>query len=298
MTLRSKAHLGLLACSFLWGVTFVVVKNALNDASVFAYLAARFIVAALPMAWFYRADIRKLTRGECWAGIRIGLFMFSGYIFQTSGIARTTPSKAAFITGFSVILVPVFMALFWGRRIGAWAWSGVLASLVGLYYLTVPREGITDLNRGDLLVMGCAVLYAFQIIYIERYSAQHSLGGLSFVQVAMAGVLCLAAIPLLAALHLQEPRFQLTSQLILGVLITGVFGTAVAYTLLVWGQRHTSATNTALILAGEPIFAAVTSYIVLHERLGGRAIVGAALILAGILVAELKGAIPQPVAGA
>ena len=71
-----------------------------------------------------------------------------------------------------------------------------------------------------------------------------------------------------------------------------------AYTLLVWGQRHTSATNTALILAGEPIFAAVTSYIVLHERLGGRAIVGAALILAGILVAELKGAIPQPVAGA
>jgi drug/metabolite transporter (DMT)-like permease len=292
VSLRSKAHLGLLACSFLWGVTFVVVKSALNDSSVFAYLAARFTVAALPMAWFYWADIRKLTRSECWAGLRIGLFMFGGYVFQTAGIARTTPSKAAFITGFSVILVPVFMALFWHRRIGAWAWSGVLASLVGLYYLTVPREGIADLNRGDLLVLGCAVLYAFQIIYIERYSAQHSLGGLSFIQVAMAALLCLVAIPLLAAVHLEQPRFHLTSGLIQGVLITAIFGTAVAYTLLVWGQRHTSATNTALILAGEPIFAAVTSYIVLHERLGGRAIVGAALILVGILVAELKGNVP------
>jgi drug/metabolite transporter (DMT)-like permease len=295
VNLRFKAHAGLLVSSLLWGVTFVVVKDALADASVFVFLAARFTLAALPMAWFYRADLRKLSGAECWAGVRIGIFMFGGYAFQTAGMAETTPSKAAFITGFSVVLVPVFMALLWRRRISRWAWAGAFASLAGLYYLTVPREGIADLNRGDLLVLVCAVLYALQIIFIERYSAQHSLGGLSFLQVALTAVISLAAVPLLAAAQWETPRFHLTPQLVFGILVTAVFTTAIAYPLLVWAQRHTSATNVALILASEPVFAAITSYIVLHERLGTRALAGAALILAGILVAELKGPVqPTP----
>ena len=141
MSLRLKAQLGLGLCSLLWGVTFVVVKAALADASVFAFLAVRFTLGALPMAWIYRTDIRKLSAAEFWAGARIGIFMFGGYAFQTAGIAETTPSKAAFITGFSVVLVPVLLALLWRRRVNAWVWSGALASLAGLYYLTVPREG-------------------------------------------------------------------------------------------------------------------------------------------------------------
>ena len=181
------------------------------------------------------------------------------------------------------------MAVLWRRRISAWAWTGAMASLAGLYYLTVPSEGIADLNRGDLLVTGCAVCYALQIIFIERYSARHSLAGLSFLQVAATAAFSLAAIPVLAASHLEAFRFHLTSGLIFAVIVTAVFTTAIAYPLLVWGQSHTSAANTALILAGEPVFAAITSYIVLHERLGARALLGAGLILGGILVAELKG---------
>ena len=284
-----KAHLALLLCALFWGITFVVVKNALTDSSVFAYLAARFTLGVLPLAWFYRADLRKLSGADFLAGGRIGILMFAGYAFQTAGIAETTASKAAFITGFSVVLVPVLMAVLWRRRISAWAWTGALASLAGLYYLTVPSEGIADLNRGDLLVTGCAVCYALQIIFIERYSTQHSLAGLSFLQVAVTAVFSLAAIPVLAASHLEAFRFHLTSGLIFAVIVTAVFTTAIAYPLLVWGQSHTSAANTALILAGEPVFAAITSYIVLHERLGARALLGAGLILGGILVAELKG---------
>jgi drug/metabolite transporter (DMT)-like permease len=295
VTLRSKANLGVLLCSFLWGVTFVVVKDALADASVFVYLAARFTLAALLMAWFYRADLRNLSGPEWRASAWIGALMFGGYAFQTAGIAETTPSKAAFITGFSVVLVPVFIALFWRRRISTWAWAGAFASLAGLYFLTVPREGIADLNRGDLLVLACAIFYALQIIFISNYGAQHSLGALSVLQVAVTAVLSLAALPLLAAAHWEQPRFHLTGELIFGVVTTAVFTTAIAYPLLVWAQRYTSATNTALILTCEPVFAAVTSYAVLHERLGVRALAGAALILAGILVAELKGPV-QPAA--
>ncbi len=289
MSVRFKAHCALLLCSLLWGVTFVVVKNTLADISVFAYLAARFTLGAMPLAWYYRPEIRKMSRGDMWAGAQVGLLMFGGYAFQTAGIARTTPSKAAFITGLSVILIPVFLAIIWRRHINSWAWCGVLASFAGLYYLTVPPEGLSDLNRGDLLVMGCAVLYALQIIFIDRLSAKHSLGGLSFTQVAVTAGFSLLAVPILDTTGWEAVRVHFTSQMVFGVLVTAIFTTALAYPLLVWGQHHTSATITALILASEPVFAAVTSFFMIHERLGGRALAGAGLILAGILIAELKG---------
>jgi drug/metabolite transporter (DMT)-like permease len=281
-----------MAASLFWGVTFVVVKNTLDDISVFAYLAARFTLGALPMVWIYRSDLRKLSRKELWGGLQVGAIMFGGYAFQTAGIARTTPSKAAFITGISVVFVPVFLAIFWRRKISVWAWGGVLASFAGLYFLTVPRQGIHDLNRGDMLVLGCAVLYALQIILISRYSAEYSLASLSFLQVAVTAVMSLLAVPLLNATAWEPLKFHLTSQMVFGVLVTAILTTAIAYPLLVWGQRHITATNTALILATEPVYAAITSFVVIHERLGARALVGAGLILAGILVAELKGPIP------
>jgi drug/metabolite transporter (DMT)-like permease len=289
---RFKAHCGLLLCSFLWGVTFVVVKNTLADISVFAYLAARFTLGALPMAWIYRSELRGLSRQDIAAGIKIGLCMFGGYAFQTAGIAKTTPSKAAFITGFSVVLIPVLLAMVWRRKINAWAWAGALASFAGLYFLTVPKQGITDLNRGDLLVMGCAVLYALQIILIERYSGTHSLAGLSFLQVVSTAGLSWLAIPLVHGAGWETFRIHFSSQMVFGVLVTAILTTALAYPLLVWGQRHTTATNTALILASEPVFAAITSFFVVQERLGNRALAGAGLILGGIVVAELRGRAP------
>jgi drug/metabolite transporter (DMT)-like permease len=293
VSLRFKAHCALLLCSFFWGVTFVVVKDALVDISVFAYLAARFVLGALPMIWIYRDDLRKLTRDEAWAGIQVGLFMFGGYAFQTAGIARTTASKAAFITGLSVVLVPVFLAAFWRKKIGAWAWVGAAASFAGLYFLTVPMQGFAELNRGDLLVMGCAVLYAFQIIFIARYTGTFSLGALSCLQVILAGVLSTIAVPVLNAAHWEQFFVRFTFQMEFGVIVTAIFTTALAYPLLVWGQKHTTATNTALILTAEPVFAALTSFLVLHERLGGRALAGAGLILGGICIAEWKGTIPS-----
>jgi drug/metabolite transporter (DMT)-like permease len=293
VSLRFKAHCALLVCSFLWGVTFVVVKDALVDISVFGYLAARFVLGCLPLIWLYRKDLRKLTREELWAGIQVGLFMFGGYAFQTAGIARTTASKAAFITGLSVVLVPVFLAAFWRKKIGRWAWGGAAASFVGLYFLTVPAQGLSDLNRGDLLVLGCAVLYALQIIFIARYTGKYSLGALSCLQVILTGVLSTIAVPLLDVTGLEHFFVRFTFQMEFGVIVTAIFTTAICYPLLVWGQRHTTATNTALILTAEPVFAAITSFMVLHERLGGRPLAGAVLILAGICIAEWKGTVPS-----
>jgi len=289
VNLRLKADLALVGCSFLWGTTFVIVQRALVDSSVFSFLAARFVLAAVVLAFVYRADLRKLTRAEFLAGLQIGLFMIFGHAFQTAGLRETTPSKAAFVTGFSVVLVPVLLAIFWRRPANAWVWTGALASLAGLYYLTVSSAGLTDLNRGDLFVLVCSILFAVQIILIGVYTPHFSVGALSLVQVATGAVVSVVAIPVVAVAGWETPRLHLTSSLLFAIVATAVLTTALAFSVLVWAQKYTTATHAALILALEPVFAAFTSYVVIHERLGGRALVGAGLILAGILIVELKG---------
>lgn len=276
-------------CTLFWGATFVVVKGALDHASVFVFIALRFSLAAALMAVIYRRTLRRLTRAEVWAGAQIGFFMFSGYVFQTRGLVLTTPSKAGFITGFSVVLVPLLLALFWGRRINLWVWAGALAALAGLYYLAVPPAGFADLNTGDLLVLGCAIMFALHIVFVGRYSPRHSVGTLSFLQVATTAALAALALPVLAVTRWEPPRMHWTSELLFAVLVTAVLTTAIAFSMQVWAQQYTTPTHTAIIFSLEPVFAALTSYIVLHERLGRRGLLGAALILAGILLAELKG---------
>ena len=160
MNRRIQADLALALCSLIWGATFVLVKDALADASVFVFLAMRFVLAALTLALIYRAALRRMDRASFAAGAVLGWFMFSGYALQTIGLKFTSPSKAAFITSSSVVMVPVLHAIFGRVRAGIWVWAGAIAAFVGLYFLTVPAAGLGDLNKGDLWVMGCAVVWA------------------------------------------------------------------------------------------------------------------------------------------
>jgi drug/metabolite transporter (DMT)-like permease len=286
---RLKADLSLAFVTFLWGATFVVVKEALDHASVFAFMAVRFVLATVVMAGIYARALPRFTRSEVWAGAQIGFFMFAGYVFQTVGLRFTTPSKAGFITGFSVVLVPLFLAFFWQRRINRWVWAGALAALAGLYYLSVPPEGFAGMNQGDVLVVGCAVMFAFHIIFVGHYSPGHSVAALSFVQVATTAALSLLTLPVVAATGWEPPRVAWNAPFIAAVLITAVGATAIAFTVQVWAQKYTTPTHTAILFSLEPVFAALTSFVVLGERLGPRALIGAALIFAGILLAELMG---------
>jgi drug/metabolite transporter (DMT)-like permease len=297
---RLKADFALAFCSLIWGATFVVVKNALADSSVFVFIAVRFGLASLLMGAMYWPALRRLSWGTVWAGVQIGAFMFAGYAFQTVGLRFTTPTKAGFITGFGVVLVPVLLAVFWRRRIPRWAWVGALLALAGLYYLTLPGTesravlpGGEGLNRGDVLVFFCAVLFALHIIFVGIHSPHHSVRALSFLQIATTFVLATALLPLLALTGWEPPRVAWTANFLSAIAITAVGATAIAFSIQVWAQRHTSATHTAILFALEPVFAGLTSYWVLGERLGWRGLLGAALILAGILLAELKGPAPS-----
>jgi drug/metabolite transporter (DMT)-like permease len=289
MTRRLQADLALALCALIWGATFVVVKDALAFASVFSFNAMRFTLAAIVMGIVYLRAVRNSDGTTVFAGTLIGFFMFGGYAFQTLGLKFTTPSKAAFITGASVVMVPVLLAVFWRRRVSTWAWTGAVAALFGLYFLTVPHAGFSALNIGDLLAVGCAVMFAFHIILVARYSPRHSVAALSFLQVATTAVLTALCLPLLAATRWEPPFVRLSPLLVAALLITAVGATALCFSLQVWAQQYTSPTHTAILFSLEPVFAALTSLIVVHERLGARVLAGAVLVFIGILLAELKG---------
>jgi drug/metabolite transporter (DMT)-like permease len=291
LTKRARADLALGFCALIWGSTFVVVKDALADASVFVYIAIRFGLASIVMAILFWRSLQQLNRSAIWAGAQIGFFMLGGYVFQTAGLQFTTPSKAAFITGCSVVLVPVLLAVF-GRGINFWISSGATAALAGLYLLTVPPEGLGALNLGDVLVFICSIMFALHIIFISRYVERHAFGALAFLQVATTALLSLLLVPLFAATHLDPPRLSWTHSLVFAILLTSIGSTVMGFSYQVWAQKHTSPSHAAILLSLEPVFAAITSWLVTREHLSSRSLAGAALIFVGIMLAELKGSAP------
>lgn len=280
--------------AFIWGSTFVLVKEALNDASPLVLNSARMVVAALLLAIFYRKKIAVLTRPALIAGVTAGFFLYLGYALQTSGLKLTTPSKSAFLTGTSSVLVPLLLVAIWRTRVHLWRVAGIALALIGLFLMTVPggKAGLADfanVNLGDLLTIGCAFSFAFHIIFLGHASQRFPFEQVAVLQVGTAAILMTVSAPLL-----EHPHFRPTATAIAAVLVTGVLCTAVAFTVQSWAQQFTPATHTALIFTTEPVFAWLTSFIYLHERLGLRAGAGALLILGGVLVSELLGQVERP----
>ena len=298
MSRSLKAHILLVLVTFVWGATFVQIKDALHDISPLLFNAVRMTLAAVALALIYRKQVAELRKPALKAGLLVGLFLALGYEFQTTGLNLTTPSKSGFLTGVSVVLVPVFLVLFWRRRVRAWTAIGVVSAFLGLYLLTVPpgeglTSGLRSVNLGDLLTLICAVSFAFQIILLGRASQRYPFEQIAFLQVAASAFLMLALAPVMESAHVVW-----SSRVILAILVTGIVGTAVAFTIQAWAQQFLPPTNTALIFSLEPVFAWLTSYVMLGERLGARAALGAVLILAGVVVSEVLGGTTETQAAA
>jgi drug/metabolite transporter (DMT)-like permease len=289
-----KAHLLLVLITFIWGATFVVVKDSLNDSSPLLYNAVRMTVAAVVLAAIFYRQLESITREVAIAGTIIGTLLWIGYECQTAGLKYTTPSKSAFLTGISVVLVPVLLALIWRRHVNHWTLAGVAAAFVGLYLLTVPASGgsslFANVNRGDLLTLGCAVSFAFQIIYLGRAAQRFPFAQIVVLEIASCALWMWISIPIFE----RGAFMRISSSMLISIGVTALLGTVAAFIVQGWAQQFTPPTHTALIFALEPVFAGITSYIVVHERLGTRGGIGAGLILAGVLVSELLGAVQHP----
>jgi drug/metabolite transporter (DMT)-like permease len=282
------ADLSLLLLTLVWGTTFTLVKRVLDGGtSPGAFLSMRFGLAlsVLALLWAWRRP--RATPGLWRDGGLLGLAMFAGFSLQTFGLRYTTPARSGFITGLAVVIVPLIARFLQGRRVSASAWTGVLLAVVGLALLTRPLGGDATalVQLGDLLTLGCAFAYAFQIIWTSEFSPRHTLVGLTFVQVA---VTFLGSLVLLAFEPVQVvPSWDLAGT----VAFTGLAMTVGAFFVMNWAQRHTTAVRAAIIYALEPPAAAVFSNLVIGEVLPALGIAGGALIMLGVVVAEVGGAV-------
>ncbi|HLY20366.1 MAG TPA: DMT family transporter [Bryobacteraceae bacterium] len=284
-----RAEAALIFNTLIWGSTFVVVKQALRDVSPVLFLALRFTLATAVLLVLFRGTWsrpRNLRRSLA-GGAAAGVFLFSGYAFQTIGLQYTTAPKSAFLTGLTAVITPLLAMLVYRKMPQVMEIGGILVATLGMALMTLPGAGAPGetwaINRGDLLTVCCAVCYAAHILVLSRYSATT---GLELLATAQIGVAALLAWSLFH--WIETPQIRWTAGVWVAIVITGLFATAVAFTFQAWAQRYTSSARTALIFMLEPVFAWITSYLLAGETLSRRAAAGAALILAGILLVELK----------
>jgi drug/metabolite transporter (DMT)-like permease len=293
MSRTLKAHLLLIVVTFIWGATFVQIKDALHDVSPLLFNALRMLLATAALFLLHLPHLRNMKLSTVLAGARVGVFLWAGYEFQTAGLRLTTPSKSAFLTSVSVVLVPIFLLIFWRKAIGRWTVLGVAAAFAGLFLLTVPAGvrvwgDFQSVNFGDLLTLGCALAFAFQIIFVGRATEHHAFQPIAFLQIATAALLMVPSVPLLEHAHIVW-----SWRVILALVVSALLSTAFAFTIQSWAQQFMAATNAALIFSLEPVFAWLMAYAILGERLQLRAALGAVLIVAGLLISELLGSVEK-----
>jgi drug/metabolite transporter (DMT)-like permease len=269
-----RAEGALLLVTLAWGLTFPVIKGVMAETSPFPFLALRFPLALLFLWPFIRRG--RITRAALVPGLWLSLFMALSFYTQTFALTLTTPTRCAFITALSVVLVPLLYPAFTRRLPRPGPAAGAVVAVAGLYLMTAP--GGAGLNRGDVLTLGCAVAYALYIVYLEVASRRHRYEDLILIQFLPLSVIFLPG-AILAGGHVAWGK-----DLAIGLLVTGPI---LALTVFLQNryQKDTTATRAAVIFAGEPVFAAMFSYLLLGETLSAGQWGGAGLILVGILLA-------------
>jgi drug/metabolite transporter (DMT)-like permease len=273
------AEAALIGIAAVWGLTFVMVQDAIELLPTMAFLGYRFIPAALLVAIVFRKQLARMSPAGLRAGVVMGAFLTAGYIFQTFGLEETSASNAGFITGLFVVFTPLLGALVLRERVPGIGWAAAGVSALGLFLLS----GAGELNlRGDGLVLLCALAFSAHILATGRAVEKHDVGALLVVQLAVAGVFC----TLVAALagDLERPAGTTVWS---ALIVTALVASALGFFVQTFAQRYASPDRTALILASEPAFAGLFGWVLADERLGPVEWAGAALIMAAIVAVEL-----------
>jgi drug/metabolite transporter (DMT)-like permease len=308
MTLKSprSAALLLVFVSFVWGVEFVLVDKAIETIPTHTFNGLRFLLAALCLLPLWYIERKSSTNNNnnnnnnpdfnysklrlLLTGAGLGLLLFIGFATQTEGMRYTSVSNAGFITGLNVPFVPLLGFLLFRDKLSIAAWIGIFAATMGLYLLTVGDK--LAFNSGDLLVLICAVAFAAHIIATGRTTQSLPTVSLSIIQMSAVALYSGIAGYFSNEFRLSENANSLISTLldpivIIAIATAAVFGSALAYWAQTASQKILAPHQVALIFALEPLFAHTAAVIFLNEMLGFKGWIGAGLILAGMLIAEL-----------
>ncbi len=281
---RGAGAAALALAGVLFGSTFLVVQGAVERASVTAFLSARFLLAAAVL-WPV-ARRRPASGDEVRHGVLAGLSLLAGYLLQTEGLRHTTSATSAFITYLLVVLVPLLHAARTRRPPGGAVVVGVVLSVIGLLLLS---GGVAGFGRGEVLTLLCALAFAVHLLIVGDVTHRHDPFRFTFWQVATVGLACLVPGAL------SDGGFGFDGGVWAAVAFTAVGATALAFWCMAWGQRVVPEAQAALILLLEPVSAGLLGELT-GEHLGPRGALGAALILAGVVVAEAVGRRPSATA--
>ena len=284
------AGVGFLLIAIVWGGTFPVVKDLVERVPPHALIATRFALAWVALAgWAWRRRARW-EPGLLLAGALLGLVLWGGFLTQTVGLQYTSASKAGFITALNVVFVAVMASLFLGKRSGPLTWAGVALATVGLAVLSVDWSAGLRAEPGDLLVLLCAVLFALHIVMVDRFAPRFDPVLLAWVQMGAVALVsgCTAMASPGGFAGVGAPGS------VVPLLYLGLLATAGALVAQVSLQRFTAPARVGLILALEPVFAALFAWLLLGERLTASGWAGGALVMAGVVLAEADTARAAP----
>ena len=291
MSSQRRAEILLVSVTIIWGSTFVITKDILEASTPFFYTGIRFsLAAAIVLVLFFRRMV-KIPASTIRKGSILGSFLFVGFILQTVGLQYTTASKSAFFTGLLVVLTPIVhigvqhALRLENKPLKIGNLLGVICAAIGLYLLTSPTGA--QFNIGDALSIGCALCFAFYIVYLDSCSGEPDKLQLTFVQFALCGIL-----GFLAGVVFEHPRIGTSSGFIAELLYLTIFATVITMWIQNRFQGDTTPTRAAVIFALEPVVAAILGYVVRGEVLGIAGIIGGAIILAGLLVSEFSESVP------
>jgi drug/metabolite transporter (DMT)-like permease len=287
VSMRLRADAALVLVTMVWGSSFVVVKNVVTDSPPLVFVFLRFLLAALVCLAI--AARRPRSPGLLRDGLVIGGLLAGGMIFQVLGQTESTASKAGFLTGLSVVLTP-FAAYVRSRKLPSLENAiGIVLAGAGFIFLTFPRGG-GPINRGDVMLLVCGVVFAFYIVEMSLRTGRHDAAWLTTVQLATVAFAAGATSLVFRAAGsaVETRRLVLDAGFVRSVLYLATIGTVGTFFTQTWAQRHMSATHAAIIFALEPVWAAVLAAWLLEERLGTSGVWGGVLVLAGIVASELR----------
>lgn len=275
-----QAQLGLTFAAFVFGSTFIVMKDAVRVMAPLPFLSLRFVVGSivLGVVLAFRKPAAPSRSDVARYAVPAGLALLSGYAFQTIGLQYTTGSVSAFITYLLVVFVPLFVLVLTRVLPPPMVVLGVLIAFIGLFLIS--GSGGVKLGKGEFLTLLCALGFALHIMTLDRVGRRIDALWLAFVQMAVVSIGC-------GAMGLVTGGWVLNAKVILAAVYLGIMASALAFFLQTWAQRRLEPTRTALLLMLEPVFAALAGYFIAHDHLGLRGIVGGVLILIGVVAAEL-----------
>ena len=280
--MRLKADLTLLFISILWGSAFVFQRIVGEQGGVYYFNGMRFLLGAFILLPFVRKrQIRETISREQWLWMGVaGTILFTAAALQQAGIQYTTAGNAGFITSLSVVIVPFVLLIGWRERPHWLAVVAVIMAVVGAYLLSTG--GSFRVQKGDALELVGALFWSLHFVVLGKFALRFAPVQFAAGQFVVAGLL-----NMFVGLFLEKPLFN--GALAGAVVYTAVFSVGIGYTLQVWAQRYTPPADAALILSLEAVFAVLTGWLFLSERLAPTQILGCGLILGGVLLTQLQG---------